>query len=272
MYGEGWCRPWGVGTSHPYWGIRMLGARGNPPTWRGVVSPGPPGRTLPLPCSPPCGLARIMQLTVQVEEKMKYAKWKAVEIGRCLKNGITPTPGPPGGNEEGAVGFYPSPPGPGDSTSYIPQDDKPVPKPRQNIHPPAGYPLEPPASYPPLDPPASYPPNPPVGYPHDPPGSYPPHPQPIYPPAPQPSHPPSYDPASAGPTRGQLPPASDPPRSVKAVGGTGGMTPRALGPEDVAKVQKMCKFASSALDYDDPAGAIEYLQDALALLTTAKNS
>ena len=29
---------------------------------------------------------------------MSYAKWKAVEIDRCLKNGITPTPGPPGGD------------------------------------------------------------------------------------------------------------------------------------------------------------------------------
>lgn len=28
---------------------------------------------------------------------MKYAKWKAVDISRCLDNGITPTPGPPGG-------------------------------------------------------------------------------------------------------------------------------------------------------------------------------
>ena len=30
---------------------------------------------------------------------MKYAKWKAVEINRCFKNGITPTPGPPTGEE-----------------------------------------------------------------------------------------------------------------------------------------------------------------------------
>lgn len=37
---------------------------------------------------------------------MKYAKWKAVEIDRCLKTGVTPTPGPPGGMEDefGAMG------------------------------------------------------------------------------------------------------------------------------------------------------------------------
>ena len=34
----------------------------------------------------------------QISGKMSYAKWKAVEIDRCLKNGITPTPGPPGGD------------------------------------------------------------------------------------------------------------------------------------------------------------------------------
>ena len=35
---------------------------------------------------------------------MKYAKWKAVEIDRCLKTGVTPTPGPPGGIEDDEFG------------------------------------------------------------------------------------------------------------------------------------------------------------------------
>ena len=36
---------------------------------------------------------------------MKYSKWKAAEITRCLNNGISPTPGPPGGLEnEGEYG------------------------------------------------------------------------------------------------------------------------------------------------------------------------
>ena len=38
-------------------------------------------------------------MSLQVEEKRKYAKWKAVDIDKCLKNGITPTPGPPGGDD-----------------------------------------------------------------------------------------------------------------------------------------------------------------------------
>ena len=36
---------------------------------------------------------------------MKYAKWKAVEIDRCLKNGIEPTPGPPVEEEDEFAGI-----------------------------------------------------------------------------------------------------------------------------------------------------------------------
>ena len=68
-------------------------------------------------------------LPVQIEAKQKYAKWKAVEIDRCLKNGIPPTPGPPG-----------------EATAELADDaeghiiPKPSPKPRQNPTPgvPAG--------------------------------------------------------------------------------------------------------------------------------------
>ena len=133
---------------------------------------------------------------------MKYAKWKAVEIDRCLKNGITPTPGPPGGNTDdegseqgggaiigGAIGFN------------IPSSDtdieKPVPKPRHNVVPH----VEPTA-------------------------------EPYQPPAPS--------------------------------------SQAALGPAEIAKAQKLCKFAGSALDYDDTVGAIEYLEEALKLLKTGK--
>lgn len=165
---------------------------------------------------------------------MKYAKWKAVEIDRCLKNDITPTPGP---GDQGV--YYPPPPGPGDAaSSYTPLDDKPVPKPRQNIPPPS------------------------------------------YPPDPQNSNPPSYDPANVGfrydqtggetGSSGFLPSVTYPPRSVGGVA-SGGMAPSkaaAIGPDEVLKVQKLCKFASSALDYEDSAGAMEYLENALHLLKT----
>lgn len=85
---------------------------------------------------------------------MKYAKWKAVEIDRCLKSGITPTPGPPGGEEGqefGAfgdfggdtnytpqVGFNVQPPEeepriPPGAQQVFPPAPKPVPRPRQNV-------------------------------------------------------------------------------------------------------------------------------------------
>ena len=40
----------------------------------------------------------------------------------------------------------------------------------------------------------------------------------------------------------------------------------AASPEDVSQAQKLCKFASSALDYDDVTGAVDYLTRALQLL------
>ena len=59
----------------------------------------------------------------KVEAKQKYAKWKAVEIDRCLKNGIAPTPGPPGQTELTEDG----------SESDREPSPKPTPKPRQNF-------------------------------------------------------------------------------------------------------------------------------------------
>lgn len=43
-----------------------------------------------------------------------------------------------------------------------------------------------------------------------------------------------------------------------------------LGPEQVAQAQKLCKYASSALAYDDIPTAIDNLQKALRLLQTGK--
>ena len=65
-------------------------------------------------------------LPLKIEAKQKYAKWKAVEIDRCLKNGIPPTPGPPG---EGGAELSE------DAEGHI---VKPTPKPRQ--HPAPGMP------------------------------------------------------------------------------------------------------------------------------------
>ena len=46
----------------------------------------------------------------------------------------------------------------------------------------------------------------------------------------------------------------------------GGAAAAKLSPEDVSRAQKLCKFASSALEYEDVTGAVDYLTQALELL------
>lgn len=45
-----------------------------------------------------------------------------------------------------------------------------------------------------------------------------------------------------------------------------------LSPSDMNKAQKYCKWAVSALDYEDSKTAIDNLQKALSLLKTGKDS
>jgi len=52
------------------------------------------------------------------------------------------------------------------------------------------------------------------------------------------------------------------------VGGQHGSV--ALKPEDYARAMKLCKFATSALQYEDSKTAIENLTKALSLLTTGQ--
>lgn len=40
----------------------------------------------------------------EITNTQKYAKWKAMYIHNCMKNGETPTPGPPA-SENGQIGF-----------------------------------------------------------------------------------------------------------------------------------------------------------------------
>lgn len=42
------------------------------------------------------------ELTDEVQQNCKYAKWKAAYIHNCLRNGEMPVPGPLGGKEEGS--------------------------------------------------------------------------------------------------------------------------------------------------------------------------
>lgn len=46
--------------------------------------------------------------------------------------------------------------------------------------------------------------------------------------------------------------------------------PRPGSAMDISRAQKLCKFASSALDYQDVVGAVDFLQKAINLLKTGK--
>lgn len=167
---------------------------------------------------------------------MKYAKWKAVEIDRCLKTGVTPTPGPPGGDGLGDVMSGP-PSNPADaSTSDQLPGERPVPKPRQNLHSDIGF--------------AGVTPSPPNPTPHF---------------APNPT---SQIPDSTPPA--YTPPSTSYHQDSTASAGLGGGGAFQAGPEEIAKAQKFSKFACSSMDYDDVPGAIDFLQKAINVLRTGK--
>lgn len=174
-------------------------------------------------------------LSEEMNEKRKYAKWKAAYIHNCLKTGDKPIPGAPGEHENTIVSvndlddeerakFSLNNPGANGATGptgfNIPPDNVP-PKPEDTFSAPA---------------PASSPVTPSV------------QPDPVPFPKPQPATP--VTPVAPSTT---LLPSSG---SVS------------LGPDQIQKAQKYCKFATSALNYDDVKTAIENLHRALNLLQT----
>ena len=172
-----------------------------------------------------------------------------MEIDRCLKNGITPTPGPPGEQEREEDEFGDDQGGAGAS----------------------GFSHPPPSSYDAQPGPSSYSQPPTIGFGGPPPTDSPYPPADSYP-SPQPRHalPPDIKPVPK--PRGQDHQPSeyhqDPSGFQHDVPTTPGGAQ--LGPEEMQKAQKLCKFASSALEYDDVEGAIDFLQKATRLLKTGK--
>ena len=147
-----------------------------------------------------------------------------MEIDRCLKNGITPTPGPPG------------------EQSFEDEATGPTPPIGFNIQPP-----DPSYSDPPTGPPTNY-------------WDQAPQPSQEAKPTPKPRHtaPPPQATSSYDQYGGE---ESQPPSTMTGI---------QLGPHEITKAQKLCKFASSALEYEDVQGAIEYLGKAMKLLKTGK--
>lgn len=208
------------------------------------------------------------ELSEEVEAHRKYAKWKAAYIHNCLKNGETPIPGPMpeeeddlqmvvpqefGGNDEGASssaeGMDPPPPSMGFSGGGPPMNFGGGPSmnfgggPSLNFGGGTSSDLVLPT--PPRDPSPtpSFGHNPYLSAFKDNPAVFT-HPQPS---------------ANVDYT------TSD----YSHLAPTGGV---ALKPEHIAKAQKYCKWASSALNYEDVPTAIENLQKATRLLQTGQDT
>ncbi|XP_005732831.1 vacuolar protein sorting-associated protein VTA1 homolog isoform X1 [Pundamilia nyererei] len=200
------------------------------------------------------------ELSEENIQHRKYARWKATYIHNCLKNGETPQPGPIGMGEDeeadefGAEGFSGlglshggsfrgGPP----SQASEDQDHSSVPGPAPGIGFASG-----PGSAPSGPPTTNY------NNIHIPPGA----------------HAPANTPAELPPPAAEAVKPVPMPRSVPTVDPTllsaqqqGGIQ---LSPEDFTKAQKYCKYAGSALQYEDVGTAIQNLQKALKLLTTGK--
>ncbi|XP_065819992.1 vacuolar protein sorting-associated protein VTA1 homolog isoform X1 [Labrus bergylta] len=200
------------------------------------------------------------ELSEENIQHRKYARWKATYIHNCLKNGETPQAGPMGMDEDGEADEYGAegfsaqgfshggsvrggPP----SDTYEDQDRGLGPGPAPGI----GFSPGP-------GPGASGAPNTNSNYNniHIPPGA----------------HAPANTPAELPPPSAVKPVPV--PRSLPSVDPTllnaqqqGGVH---LSPEDFTKAQKYCKYAGSALQYEDVGTAIQNLQNALKLLTTGK--
>lgn len=200
------------------------------------------------------------ELSEENIQHRKYARWKATYIHNCLKNGETPQAGPIGMDEdeeagefgdEGFSGMGPSHGGSfrGGPTSQFNegQDQSLGPGPAPGI----GF-TPSPGSGP------SGPPNTNYNNIHIPPGA----------------HAPANTPAELPPPTGEAVKPVPTPRSLPTVDPSllsaqqqGGVQ---LSPEDFTKAQKYCKYAGSALQYEDVATAVQNLQKALKLLTTGK--
>lgn len=183
-------------------------------------------------------LSTFGELDEDMSEKRKYAKWKAAYIHNCLKVGERPTPGSFGGKQ---ADFTPI---------ENDQDDQPyIP-----YQPPSNGTIQPTITPPPVDPNFGF------G------GMNNPNTMGTYVPPVLPSVPTISQPTLPQPTLPQ--PMLQPvvtPTPISSSSST------QLSPEQMQKAQKYCKWATSALNYDDVNTAILNLQKALTLLQTGSD-
>ncbi|XP_064627912.1 vacuolar protein sorting-associated protein VTA1 homolog [Lineus longissimus] len=182
-----------------------------------------------------------------VSVRRRYAKWKAWNINKCLKSGEQPIPGPVAGAEDefGALTFGEQP-GPSEAIGGGAAGGY-------------GQPSEP--NYPPQQP--GYPPQLPVqpdnpavlNFPQPPSGSHAP-----------PSTPMDANGGNSGAPSGPINPPEASAWTQRP--STGGVQ---LTAQQSIQAQKYCKFAISALQYDDSKTAVKNLQNALQLLMTGED-
>lgn len=187
------------------------------------------------------------ELSEEIAKSRQYARWKAFYINKCIQNGETPIAGPL--PEEGEEGAPPAPSGPGFGFENVAGPS--VPPSNMTFSTDGGLFPAPGAHAPP-----STPQDPPRTGQYQQPGgsSY---------PAPSPSQP--------GPSSRPAPPAAAAAASFdwKPPPNPGGVQ---LTSMQYQKGIKYCKFASSAMQYEDSETAIENLTKALKLLTTGVDS
>ncbi|KAJ2038883.1 hypothetical protein H4S04_004535 [Coemansia sp. S16] len=176
-------------------------------------------------------LASFGEIPVDIAEKIKYAKWRAMEILKAAREGRSPLPVSSQPSSEPLA--WPSPPSNSSMTPVAYPDPRSLsPPPPQNPA-PAFVPVNSPAFIPPVSPPVSF--IPPVSS-------------------------PAFIPV---PAANLPPPMATPPGAP--------LDPdQMLDPAVAKKAQKLARWAISALEYDDVSNAIENLQEAIKVLLPYK--
>ncbi|XP_062137194.1 vacuolar protein sorting-associated protein VTA1 homolog [Drosophila sulfurigaster albostrigata] len=181
------------------------------------------------------------ELSEEALHNRKYAKYKAAYIHNCLKNGETPIPGPFPDDESAELGDNLASGSDNAGAGAGSQSDLPDESPSEDVHPIAPTTPSPPAPH--ITPPTAEEvlnnpnklPSPPVE--EEKPGGFEP-----------------YVPTAQPNAATYIP--------IVPVAGV------QITPDQMITAQKYCKYAGSALNYDDVKTAIENLQKALKLLST----
>jgi len=185
------------------------------------------------------------ELNEEVAYQKRYAQWKATYLEKCRRSGDTPQPGPANFDQEEEGTEQP-----GSSQDPYQQPSQPSYPPEQPTYQPPSQPAYQPPTQPTYQPPTQPTYQPPSQPTYQPPA---PKPQPTYQPPPQPS----YNQPSTPTFSGQLLDLN-----LNEF--------QQLGPSEIERLQKLCRFAGSALNYQDFKTTLDNLQRAINLIRCGK--